>query len=144
VERIEPPAEEFDAEEVARRGVSGLLADGAALFNEGRYEEAHEEFEKVWLSNEAGDADFFKGLIQASICLHHLQRGNLDGARKLASGHRRYLAAFLPVHRGLDVEGFLAAMQRFLAPLVESSPGEAPAWGADGRPRIELGEATDA
>ncbi|MAF66298.1 MAG: hypothetical protein CMJ84_11660, partial [Planctomycetes bacterium] len=125
MERIEPPPEDFDPGEVVRRGVGALLADGAALFNEAHYERAHEEFEKVWLSNEAGDADFFKGLIQAAICLHHFQRGNLEGARKLASGHRRYLAAYLPAHRGLDVAGFLASMRAFLA-AVTGAPAAPP------------------
>ncbi|HJP02181.1 MAG TPA: DUF309 domain-containing protein [Planctomycetota bacterium] len=136
--RIDPPPEEYDPEEIVRRGIPELFAAGAALFNDARYEEAHEEFEKVWLSNEGGDADFFKGLIQAAICLHHFQRGNLDGARKLGGGHRRYLAAFLPSHRGLDVEGFMDAMQSFLAPLARAHPGDPIPFDTDRRPRIEF------
>ena len=100
------------------------LARGVELFDAGRYEEAHEEFEELWLANEADGADFYKGLIQVCICLHHFQRGNLEGARKLYSGHRRHLAPFLPRHRGIDVERLLAEMQGFLRPCLRARPDE--------------------
>lgn len=134
--KIEPPEESFDPEEVAAKGVERLMAEGAAHFDAGRYMEAHEEFEKLWLSNEAADADFFKGLVQAAICLHHFQRGNLDGARKLYSGHRRYLAAFLPRHRELDVAGFLEAMQSCLRPVLRARPEEVVAFELALAPRL--------
>lgn len=136
--RIEPEEQDFDPDELARRGEGAVLADGAALFDARRYEEAHEEFEKLWLANEAGDADFFKGLIQAAICLHHLQRGNLDGARKLYSGHRRYLAAYLPSHRGLDVQAFLAAMQACMRFVLRGRPEERFPMDALTVPRMPL------
>jgi len=84
------------------------------LFNEGKFEESHEEFEHGWLSSEASDSEFFKGLVQAGICLHKLQQGQRDGAQKLHAGMRRYLAAFLPSHRGVDVADLLQEMRPFL------------------------------
>jgi predicted metal-dependent hydrolase len=114
------------------------LARGVELFDAARYEEAHEAFEELWLASESGDADFFKGLIQACIALHHFQRGNLDGARKLYSGHRRLLAAFLPQHRGIDVERLLALMQEFLRPCLRARPGEAVPFRAEAAPRMPL------
>lgn len=136
--RIEPDEQDFDPEEVRAKGVETLLAEGVRLFAEARYEEAHEEFEKLWLANESADADFFKGLIQAAICLHHFQRGNLEGARKLYSGHRRYLAAYLPAHRGIDVERLLADLSTFLRPCLRARPGEEVAFRSDEAPRIRL------
>jgi predicted metal-dependent hydrolase len=112
------------------------LEAGIRLFDGARYEEAHEEFEELWLANEARDADFFKGLIQACICLHHFQRGNLEGARKLYSGHRRYLASFLPRHRGIDVERLLAELQGFLRPCLRARPGEEVAFARELAPSI--------
>ena len=102
--------EEFDPE----RPVADALAEGVRLFNGRCFEESHEEFEHGWLASEAGDSDFFKGLVQASICLHKLQEGQHDGAKKLHSGMRRYLAAYLPSHRGVDVAGLLEEMRPFL------------------------------
>jgi predicted metal-dependent hydrolase len=134
--KIEPHEPDFDPEEIALRGVEGLLADGMALFDSGSYLEAHEEFEKLWLANEAADADFFKGLVQAAMCLHHFRRGNLEGARKHYSGHRRCLAPFLPNHRGIDLLAFLEAMQRALRPALAAGQEESVPFPKDAPPRL--------
>ncbi len=123
--RIEPEEQDFDPESFGPEEAAAAFAAGKRLFDAGEYHAAHEEFERCWLASEGGDADFYKGLIQASICLYHLGRDNVEGARKLYSGHRRLLAAFLPSHAGLDVSGFLAAMQTYLGPRLR--PGSAPA-----------------
>ena len=102
--------EEFDP----GRPIEEALAEGVRLFNAGEYEESHEEFEHGWLSSESNDSEFFKGLVQAGICLHKLQQGQHDGAQKLHAGMRRYLAAFLPSHRGVDVSGLMEEMRLFL------------------------------
>lgn len=79
-----------------------------------------------WLETEGPDEGFLKGLIQAAICLHHFQHGNLEGARKLYAGHRRLLAPYLPAHRGVDLVAFLADMQRALRPVVRPEPHAPP------------------
>ncbi|MEX1024528.1 MAG: DUF309 domain-containing protein [Planctomycetota bacterium] len=94
------------------------LVAGVELFNRARFLAAHEAFEEPWEANESGDADFFKGLIQATIALHKLAGGHVDGALQLYRGHRRFLGAYLPVHRGLDVAAFLDDMQTFFRPLL--------------------------
>jgi len=109
--------EEFDP----GRPIEEALAEGVRLFNQGEYEESHEEFEHGWLSSESSDSEFFKGLVQAGICLHKLQQGQRDGAQKLHSGMRRYLAAYLPSHRGVDVSALLEEMRSFLQGVPEAS-----------------------
>jgi len=120
-ERILPEEVDFDPETFTPERAEAALASGIELFNAGDYHAAHEEFERCWLANEAGDADFYKGLIQASICLHHLTRRNAEGARKLYAGHRRLLGTFLPSHRGVDVAALLADMQRALQPVLRGA-----------------------
>jgi predicted metal-dependent hydrolase len=112
------------------------LARVAGLFDGGEYHDAHEVLDALWERAAPEEQDFFKGLIQACIALHHHQQGNPDGARKLYSGHRRYLGRYLPRHRGLDVAAFLAAMQAALAPLLRSRPGEEPPFDPARRPRL--------
>jgi predicted metal-dependent hydrolase len=112
------------------------LRAAARLFDAGEYHAAHERLDLLWEGTEGRDADFLKGLIQACIAMHHYSRANLDGAAKLYSGHRRYLAGYLPAHRGVDVAGFLAEMQRVLQPVVRARPGEAPAYDPAQRPRL--------
>jgi predicted metal-dependent hydrolase len=114
--RIEPEEPSFDPAAWSPGDDAVHLAAGVRLFNDGAYHAAHEEFEQVWLSTEGADSDFYKGLIQAAICLWHLERNNVDGARGLYGGHRRLLAAYLPSHKGLDVAALLADMQRAVGP----------------------------
>lgn len=113
-----------------------ILRAGIELFDAGRYLAAHELFEELWEETEGAEADFFKGLIQAAIALHHFQAGNMEGAAKLYSGHRRCLAGYLPAHAGLDLECFLRAMQTFLRPVLERRAGETVPFQLDRRPRL--------
>lgn len=84
-----------------------LLGAAVALFGEGQFLAAHEVLDDLWEETQGPEADFYKGLIQASVGLHHLGEGNAEGARKLERGTRRLLAPFLPHHRGLDLARFL-------------------------------------
>jgi predicted metal-dependent hydrolase len=115
---------------------STTLHAAVRLFNEGQYLAAHELFEELWEAGEGGDDDFYKGLIQAAIAMHHLEDGNPKGAGKLYGGHRRYLGGFLPAHGGLNVERFLASMQEFFAPILRGEP-RPDAQNPATRPRIE-------
>ena len=122
--------EEFDPS----RPIEEALAEGVRLFNAGEYEESHEEFEHGWLSSEANDSEFFKGLVQAGICLHKLQQGQFDGAEKLHAGMRRYLAAFLPSHRGVDV----AALMDEMRPFIKGASEQPQAIDWSGAPKMKL------
>ncbi len=119
-------------DESAPESVQATLERCAQLFNAGEYHQAHELLDELWENASERDSNFFKGLIQAAIALHHLQAGNLEGARKLYLGHRQFLAPYLPTHRGLDLARFLAEMRAALAPAVE--PGAPPA----APPRLEF------
>ena len=113
-----------------------LLRTGVELFNQGRYLAAHEIFEELWEATEGAESDFYKGLIQAAVALHHWQSGNLEGAARLASSHRRYLAAYLPIHAGLDLEAFLGAMQTCLRPVQRAQSGTTVAFDFERRPLL--------
>ena len=112
------------------------LERALTLFDEGEYHAAHEVLDGLWEATHGPDADFLKGLIQASIAMHHYRGGNLEGARKLYSGHRRYLGPYLPDHRGLDLSHFLSEMQRCLRGVVRPLPGADPEYDHGLRPRV--------
>lgn len=118
--------------------IAAGLRRAAELFNAAQYHEAHEVLDELWESASARDSDFFKGLIQAAIALHHYSLGNADGARKLYSGHRQYLGPYLPSHRGLDVAQFLARMQACLAGVLRARPGSEPPFDPAQRPLLEF------
>ena len=127
--------DDFDPDAFGPEDARRAFAEGVAAFNEGRYHDAHEALESCWLATQGPDSDFYKGLIQAAICLHHLERGNVEGARKLYRGHRKLLAPYLPRHGGVDLAALLAGMQRALGPALRG----ADASPAGARPRIALG-----
>jgi len=123
-EQILPEEPDFDPDDFDADDARRALAEGIGLFDSRHYHAAHEAFERCWLANEAADADFYKGLIQAAICLHHLQDENVEGARKLYQGHRKLLSAFLPEHAGVQVEDLLAGMQAFLRPVLRDASAQ--------------------
>ena len=136
--RIEPRDPSFDPAAWDEGSEDRHFVRGIDLFNAGEYEEAHEEFEMLWLSTQGPDSDFYKGLVQAAIALHHFQRGNLDGAAQLYTSHRRYLAAYLPVHRRLDVKALLEEMTSVLRPVVRRESGVESRFDAEKRPRLRF------
>jgi predicted metal-dependent hydrolase len=98
--------------------VTPLLAEGIALFNSGRYWDAHEVWEREWMPDRKGaEGGFYKGLIQvAAGCLHYTRHNRRGAINKWRSG-AGYLRPYLPAHQGVwlaplvrSVDGFLAAM----------------------------------
>ena len=90
---------------------AALLEAAAELFNRGEHLAAHEVLDDLWEATEGPDADFYKGLIQASVALHHLGSGNVEGAQKLERGMRKLLAAYLPEHRGVALTPLLETLR---------------------------------
>jgi predicted metal-dependent hydrolase len=80
-----------------------------------RFFEAHEILEAYWVGYRGDDRDFYKGLIQAAVALHHASEGNTAGARAVARRARGYLAPFAPRHGGCDVDAMLERLSRVAA-----------------------------
>ena len=81
-----------------------LLRDGIDFFNAGRYFEAHEAWEDLWRPTRGPLRLFYQGLVQAAVGLHHLGRGNLNGARaqlgKSLSKLEQYPERFCQIDNG--------------------------------------------
>ena len=89
----------------------------------------------MWIEESGWAKQFYKGLIQAAVALHHLENGNAHGAKKLLQGSQRYLDPYRSWYLGLDVDGFLAAMSGWVEDWL-AGEGESLAPGL--RPTIEL------
>ncbi|HEY4914039.1 MAG TPA: DUF309 domain-containing protein [Candidatus Dormibacteraeota bacterium] len=96
------------------------LTRGIDLFNSGRYWDAHEAWELVWMPDRKGlDAGFYKGLIQiAAGCLHYTRHNRRGAVNKWRSG-ADYLRPYPPDHQGVlvaplvdSVDELLDAMKR--------------------------------
>jgi predicted metal-dependent hydrolase len=79
-------------------------------FDEGAFFDAHEILEAFWVSYRGADRNFYKGLIQAAVALHHRAAGNAVGFRGVAARARGFLEPFAPNHAGVDVDTILARL----------------------------------
>ena len=79
-----------------------LLERGIRLFNAREFFECHEVWEEAWTPQRGPRRWFLQALIHLAVGFHHHRQGNPAGAeRQLRKGLKK-LAAYLPVHEGLD------------------------------------------
>jgi predicted metal-dependent hydrolase len=96
-----------------------LLMEGVALFNAGRFFEAHEVWEDLWRATPGEPRLFQQGLIHAAVGLHHAQRGNAVGARsqigKALLKLRRFPASYAGLDNGAVIRRLDGILRRLLA-----------------------------
>jgi pSer/pThr/pTyr-binding forkhead associated (FHA) protein len=110
--------------------------DGVVHFNAGRYFEAHEIWEEIWLRSVGEEKIFYQMLIQSAVGMHHFERNNWAGARGM---HRRVVEKLAMLPRGymsLDLAAFALQFKAVFKPLIEEGV-EAPQPGI-ARPLLEL------
>jgi predicted metal-dependent hydrolase len=76
---------------------------GIALFNEGRYFEAHEELEAAWRAEPGKVRELYQGILEAGVTYLHIGRGNYPGAIKVYQRSMRWLRNWPDTCRGVDV-----------------------------------------
>lgn len=90
------------------------LLQFADLYNRGEYYESHDCLEELWREVKL---PLWQGLIQVSVSLYHLGRGNLNGARRQAEKARRNLAGYPPDAVGINLGEFQTFLEDYLAAL---------------------------
>ncbi len=112
---------------------AGLVA-AVQQINEGRYWEAHETLEAVWLPAPYPVRLFYYALIKLAVGLFHIERGNTVGARQQMQAAVEFLEPFSPRFHGLRTDLLVGdARVRLEAVTAE---GEAPS----GRLRVRWNE----
>jgi predicted metal-dependent hydrolase len=117
-------------------------------WNERRYYEAHDVLEQLWLKTDSGDADFFKGLIQAAGAFVHLQKrfehpAHAKHSRRLPPAVRLFrlaeknLSSFGPRHHGLDVAALCQLLRAYADRIIASDYKTNP-WSPETAPRLKL------
>ncbi len=145
-DRIRDFVRQFGAEPAAGR--DSRYVGYFACFNAGRYYEAHDVLEDLWLAEPGGDGAFYKGLIQFAGAFVHLQKQRArpthpkDGRRlgpaaRLFALAARNLAPFAPRHLGLDVRAVLELAGAHEAEIVASNFTHNP-WHPDHAPQLTL------
>ena len=121
-ERDTVPLDEEEAEparEGRERGYPSEYLEGIRYFNAAKYFEAHEAWEEIWMRSSGDSRLFFQLLIQAAVCLHHYERGNLRGARGLYDRVLDKVARIPGVYFSLDVPRFAGEFKAFFAAVLD-------------------------
>ena len=92
--------------------VTASYKRGLSLARAGAFFEAHEEFEDAWRACERPERDFFQGLVHVVVSAYQETRDRPVAHERQRLKARTRLAAYAPVHRGLDVELLLAVLER--------------------------------
>jgi predicted metal-dependent hydrolase len=112
-------------------------------FNQGRFYEAHDVLEELWLTSRGGPNDaFYKGLIQFAGAFVHLQKHSpryhrLRPAAALFRLARANLQSYQPSHERLDLQNLMATMEHWIADLEKGDFRENPFKG-DNAPLLHL------
>lgn len=99
---------------------------GIRHFNACEFYEAHEVWEELWADCQGPIREFYQGLIQVAVALHHFGNGNIRGATKLYHSSRKHLQPYFPNHLGCDIRHLFIEMEECFAELLEGkedSPG---------------------
>ncbi len=106
-------------------------------FNAGRYFEAHEVLEALWLPVRGrGGARFYQGLIQVAGAFVHLQRGRAVPARALLRRSQEHLAHYPDRYLGLDLVRLRAQLDAWQKLADDGAGAGLTGW----HPRLELPE----
>jgi predicted metal-dependent hydrolase len=90
-------------------------------FNSGRFYEAHDVLEQLWLKQRRQANDlFYKGLIQLAGAFVHLQKGRLRPAGSLFKLAWANLQKYPHRHERLDLRAVSALIERWQGQLEES------------------------
>ena len=90
----------------------GQLLQGIREFNRGDWYACHETVEDLWVGEEGGVRDFYQGIIQIAVALHHWRNGNFGGAVSLLNGGAGYLRRVADRCQWVDVAGLIADSDR--------------------------------
>jgi hypothetical protein len=108
-------------------------------FNAGRYFEAHDVLEAIWLpARTEADGAFYKGLIQLAGAFVHVQKERYAPAMALLRRARFHLEPYPALHHGLSVPGVLGIIDEWLVRLGEPPPTGGYLGAGEGRlPKLD-------
>lgn len=97
---------------VAGGSRNAYLSEGLRLFDEGDYFLSHETLEEYWAEAPKQERDFFQGLINLAVGLHHYHRGNLNGMQMQFRKASARLSSYPPDYEGVDLAAVMGFLQR--------------------------------
>ncbi len=87
--------------------VDEWLRHGIELIRAGEFFAAHEELELAWRAADAGERDFFQGLVHVAVAWYQASRPNRVGCERQLEKAERRLRDYPPLYRGVDLRRLL-------------------------------------
>ena len=87
---------------------------GIALFNQGKFFDAHEVLEDVWRAAPHAEKKIWQGLVQVAVALHHHSTGNRVGMRSVLLRAMKNLAGVPQTFHGIQVPRLLHSLAQWL------------------------------
>ena len=75
---------------------------GIELYNQGKYHEAHDAIEPIWLKEKRGVRKLYAGFLQAGICFYMIELGKWSTSLRMFQCAKHKLKLFLPNCLGID------------------------------------------
>lgn len=80
---------------------------GVEQFNQQQFYDCHDTLEAIWIDAVPSEKNFYQGILQIAVALHHLSNLNWRGAVILMGEGINRLQAYQPAYEGIDVENFV-------------------------------------
>jgi len=90
----------------------GALLRAVGEFNRGDWFECHETLEELWVGSGGEIRDFYQGLLQVAVGLHHWREGNFKGSVHLLASGADKLRHVRPVCQRIDAGEVVVAADR--------------------------------
>jgi predicted metal-dependent hydrolase len=101
---------------------SGELLRAFGEFNRGDWFDCHETLEELWVGSEGEIRDFYQGMLQIAVALHHWRGKNYKGAVLLLASGTDKLRRVRPVCQRIEVATLVTDAVRFLEALSALGP----------------------
>jgi uncharacterized protein len=95
---------------------------GIALFNQGKFFDAHEVLEDVWRAAPHEEKKIWQGLVQVAVALHHYSTGNRVGMRSVLVRAMKNLAGHRRNFHGVQVPRLLECLTQWLEAFDSNQP----------------------
>ncbi len=92
--------------------------EGISLFNSGQWFEAHEVWEDIWHMAEGTRRRFYQGLIQYTVTIEHIRRGNPRGVRAVYQTCIEKFVGLGDVYMGVRVAYLLDELKVLVDPVL--------------------------
>lgn len=86
-----------------QESLSPAAVHGLALFNAGKYFEAHEELEIAWNEETSIGRELYRAILQVAVAYLQIERGNFNGAQKMFLRMRQWINPLPDICRGVEV-----------------------------------------